>query len=181
MIVRSFFRKRSGNGLAQRSRDAKTRRELLSAGIFRYYGALKNRKCALCIPRRRSVPRFADLGRFDDPADRDSVRRVAERRRILLLRLRNGFKRSVHSARKFFVDILFRPIEVRKVLNPFKIGNDNAAAVGEYVGNNGDTAAFEDLVGLVSRRAVRAFNDKESLYVRRVFLGYLIFRNIGYI
>ena len=78
---------------------------------------------------------------------------------------------------EFFVDVFFRPVEIGEVLNPFEVGNDNAAAVGENIGNNGDAFLFENLIGFISRRSVRALNDKERLDVIRVFFGYLIFES----
>ena len=66
-----------------------------------------------------------------------------------------------------------------QVLYPFAVGNDNAACVGQYVGEYDYIALFEYRVGFHGRRTVRCFYNKTAVEFFRDIRGDLIFKCSG--
>ena len=58
------------------------------------------------------------------------------------------------------LNLFERPAEVLEVLDPLEVADDDAAGIGEHVGDDRDAAGVEDLVGLGPGRRVGGLDDR---------------------
>lgn len=58
------------------------------------------------------------------------------------------------------IDFFFAPEEAREILHPFEVADSDAARIGDHVGQYQHAVVVQNVIGLGSRWAVRAFNYK---------------------
>ena len=87
---------------------------------------------------------------------------------------------AFEDAEEFVHDLGFGPEKALEVLDPFELGNDDAAGVTEDVGNDENFGALiEDDVSLGCRGAIGAFGEDPALDAGGIFGGDLTFEGGG--
>jgi hypothetical protein len=88
----------------------------------------------------------------------------------LLAELPDPLEVALHDVKEPGVVLFAGPEVTTEVLGPFEVGTDNAAGVGEEIGNDKDALGVENGVGLRGYRTVGSLDDVPGLYLVGVVL-----------
>ena len=98
-------------------------------------------------------------------------RRRAHRQLAFLGELPYLVERSRHQLFEFLIDLLLAPQELLHVLDPFEVGNGDAAGVAEHVGDDENVAVGQDLIRFRRRGTIRPFRQDPATQPAGVLAG----------
>ena len=116
---------------------------------------------------------------MNQAAERGDICRHSQIAPAFLFRGPYLVERFAHDLFQHGVDVFQFPGKLLNILYPLEIGNDDAAAVSEYIGHQNDPLFIDDRVRIHRRRTVCGLYDKFAIELFRRFRRDLIFQCRG--